>query len=694
MADNVVEIQVKIVGADAAKKELSSFGKDIGVRGVALGTVLGNALTKGAELAVSGVKRILGGVGDAIKAAASFEDIETSLTAMTGSSKVAGKAIDDLQKLISKTPLQLEDAQQSLVKLIGTGFGTDDAIKKISQLSDILSGTGRTDMLDNVIFNLGQIRSQGKAATIDLRQFATAGIPIYEELTKVLGVSGEQLQTMIEDGKIGIKEIEKVFESMTGESGRFYQLSEKRSKTFNGILSNIKDTMFITLGNIAKQSGLFDIAKDAAGKFYNFINANQGKFVQLASEALKFIRGMVESFGKSMSFKTIQAFFESLQKVMPSLAPAVLNLVKAFDTLGEALEPITNFLAKGLGDAFTVSLTIASGNIDMFAGSISALGKALKGDLVGAEKDLNGVVASAMKAQKELASLFGVDLTETTLDFSKKIKIAATDVGVFIKELINGIGIAAAEIRVKLAEMVGDNQTADAFRAQIQQMTNDTNTFKNAAVAMKAAFADQDFVGSLFPAPENFQDIQTIDQRIQDFTLGLRDAGYEVNQLRGFSKDAMQTIFREANGDASQALSKVKTLLQENNIQAGYLRDKNLSPLVNSLKQVEFQANKTGVAIRGGLAGGAGVFGKLQKVQGFAEGGIVGGSSTKGDKQMVRANSGEMFINRNDQAGLFKMIKTLANQPRQVINANFDQGNRSSNQAMGALSYMLSGNGG
>jgi hypothetical protein len=42
----------------------------------------------------------------------------------------------------------------------------------------------------------------------------------------------------------------------------------------------------------------------------------------------------------------------------------------------------------------------------------------------------------------------------------------------------------------------------------------------------------------------------------------------------------------------------------------------------------------------------------------FANGGIIGGSSYSGDKQLARVNSGEMILNRGQQATLFNAIKS------------------------------------
>ena len=42
----------------------------------------------------------------------------------------------------------------------------------------------------------------------------------------------------------------------------------------------------------------------------------------------------------------------------------------------------------------------------------------------------------------------------------------------------------------------------------------------------------------------------------------------------------------------------------------------------------------------------------------FAQGGIVGGTSYNGDRQLIRVNSGEMILNGQQQARLFSMINS------------------------------------
>ena len=56
-----------------------------------------------------------------------------------------------------------------------------------------------------------------------------------------------------------------------------------------------------------------------------------------------------------------------------------------------------------------------------------------------------------------------------------------------------------------------------------------------------------------------------------------------------------------------------------------------------------------------GLTGAAQLASIVATIKGFATGGIVGGSSTTGDKIPIRVNSGEMILNKSQQARLFSI---------------------------------------
>jgi archaellum component FlaC len=60
----------------------------------------------------------------------------------------------------------------------------------------------------------------------------------------------------------------------------------------------------------------------------------------------------------------------------------------------------------------------------------------------------------------------------------------------------------------------------------------------------------------------------------------------------------------------------------------------------------------------------------------FASGGIIGGNATAGDNMTIKANSGEMVLNRNQQAKLFNMINGSGGGGNIQLNANLVMDNK------------------
>lgn len=79
-----------------------------------------------------------------------------------------------------------------------------------------------------------------------------------------------------------------------------------------------------------------------------------------------------------------------------------------------------------------------------------------------------------------------------------------------------------------------------------------------------------------------------------------------------------------------------------------------------------------------GITGTAQMISMISAIAGFATGGIVGGTSTSGDKIPVRVNSGEMILNKQQQARLFAIADgkqrlqgvTLPDRRQPSVNAN------------------------
>lgn len=84
--------------------------------------------------------------------------------------------------------------------------------------------------------------------------------------------------------------------------------------------------------------------------------------------------------------------------------------------------------------------------------------------------------------------------------------------------------------------------------------------------------------------------------------------------------------------------------------------------------KMPFPANLIAIA-----AGVAAVVAAIAAMSSFATGGVVGGTSTFGDRKFARVNSGEMILNKTQQAHLFQMINTPRYTPPSFIRRELPQ---------------------
>lgn len=247
-------------GIEQARKETQSAANSLnrsantagsGVSGMASqfaaasakATVLANMLT---SLGTKAVGLAKGFVEMGISYNAQIEKYTTGFTNMLGSAQAAQEAMQAIQEDAARTPFDVASLTQANQLLISAGENAAYSRKVINALGDAVSATGGGNAeLSRMAANLQQIANVGKASAIDIKQFAYAGINIYQILADYTGKSVQEVQNMT----ISYDLLSQALIAASEEGGRYYNAMDTQSQTMNGRISTLKD-------NVSQLAGL------------------------------------------------------------------------------------------------------------------------------------------------------------------------------------------------------------------------------------------------------------------------------------------------------------------------------------------------------------------------------------------------------------------------------------------------------
>lgn len=415
------DIDIKVIAEDLASETLAQIRKQIKDTGDE-----GEKSSKGASTfssALSGIASVAGGIisaqiitrltsgivdfaSQAIDGAKNAEQLQIAFTTMLGSGEKAKDLMNQIAKAAATTPFELPELQNASKQLLAFGIEADNVVPTLMKLGDVAAGIGAP--VGDLAYLFGTIKTQGKAMTVDINQFANRGIPIWDELAKVTGKSGDALRDLVEAGKVGFPEINAAFDDLTQNGGKFAGLMDAQSKSLAGIQSNISDTVNQLLVSIVNDSGLFDMLKSGADNFLSFLSANAGTikdffkgliegFILIRKEAIPALQKLLPSLERFIDPIKIfienvapgfQKFFEKVVEIVGSVLPVIFSriqpAIEAFSNLwnnvwqvaGEILakvfevaQPLLEFLGKVLGGVLPPLL-------DFFIGLVNEIGNA------------------------------------------------------------------------------------------------------------------------------------------------------------------------------------------------------------------------------------------------------------------------------------------------------------------------------
>lgn len=188
---------------------------------------------------------------EAVKAYTEIESIKTQLGIVFSSQTQANTAFREISQYAIHSPFGIEQTSELAVLLKQSGVYASDLMDTLRMLGD--TAGGNMEKMKRIANNYAQIVSIGKASMLDMRQFAYAGIPIFEAVSKELGVSQQQLRKLISEGKVTSDIIEKVFKNLTGINGIFENATEVGAKTLKARLQNLKDATQLALASAGEE---------------------------------------------------------------------------------------------------------------------------------------------------------------------------------------------------------------------------------------------------------------------------------------------------------------------------------------------------------------------------------------------------------------------------------------------------------
>ena len=256
-----------------------------------------------------------------------FQQLEISFTTMLGSEQKAGALMDELIQTAARTPFNMTDVTEGAKQLLAYGIQANEVNDTLVHLGDIASGLNIP--LSQLVYLYGTTVSQGRMFTMDLRQFMGRGIPLAEELGKILHQNTTEVQESVSKGKVTSDIFKEAIANMTQAGGRFGGLMEQQAETLQGRWSNIEDTIDQAINSIGqKTQGIFGTGLDLISSLIE----NWETLVKVIGSAAVMVG----------TYKAGLMAAASIQKVQNAMTMA--SITEELDSkLGEARDQENNF---------------------------------------------------------------------------------------------------------------------------------------------------------------------------------------------------------------------------------------------------------------------------------------------------------------------------------------------------------------
>ena len=482
-----------------------------------------------------------------------FQQTEMAFKTMLQSEEKADALMKQLIRTAAVTPFGVEDVTEGAKQLLAFNVAAEDVNKTLIGLGDVAAGMGLN--LKDLVMLYGTTIAKGKMDTMDLYQFLNRGIPIADEIAKVMGLDVtnaiKEVQKQIKAGKVTSDIFIQAMQSMTAEGSKFGGLMKAQSKTITGQISNIEDAieqMFNDLGKSQEgviNTGLGVVSTlvenwETVGKVLMTVVAAYGAYKAAVITMIAISKAQV-------AWESAKAFLSLAKSITTAKdAMALFNLVSSSNVLGLVLGAVAagvtmfNLFGNSAEDAatktskFTESANEASSKVESL---ISILKTAKEG---------SKVYKDTIKELSNIYDNYGIAIDKIKEDESNLVDVKQQEIDKS-KELVEQIKLEATERNranaISKANEDYNNRVDSAQQALLGKLKDYGTSSSGIAVGIQNIVSDSvikqfdDLTQKMAGLNEHSKEYQTYLKRYNQLEASLISESENLANAFGFTGD-------------------------------------------------------------------------------------------------------------------------------------------------------------
>lgn len=465
-----------------------------------------------------------------------FQQTEMAFKTMLQSEEKADALMKQLIRTAAVTPFGVEDVTEGAKQLLAFNVAAEDVNKTLIELGDVAAGMGLN--LKDLVMLYGTTIAKGKMDTMDLYQFLNRGIPIADEIAKVMGLDVtnaiKEVQKQIKAGKVTSDIFIQAMQSMTAEGSKFGGLMEAQSKTITGQISNIKDAieqMFNDLGKSQEgviNTGLGVVSTlvenwETVGKVLMTVVAAYGAYkaaviTMIALEKARIAIGSAQAFlslARSISSaKDAMLLFNMATSANPLglLLGTVAAGITLFSVFGGSAEDASTTTNKFGDDA-----TKASSRVESLLDVIKALG-----DKTNEQAKKSKAYKDAVNELSTIYAEYGITIDKIKEDESNLVDVKQQEIDKS-NELIEQIKLESAERnRANAISQVNDDYNKKITEAQEDLLKNLKDAYGNEGRGISLKIQDLVSEEELKKLAQYRNDMRTLNKDTAEYNASLQ----------------------------------------------------------------------------------------------------------------------------------------------------------------------------